>query len=504
MDIGQLRAFKKNERHVIGSLVGFALLVAVCFWHYVTVRDYYVESQIVPITLSTIAVILATILWGFLGIKGLGAAFLWYPYQLAVGSAFGYWVYYNLSNPAPAWGTALSWFAGASFAVFTIATTATAMISDGILRKIYVTVVLWSTLGFYVYTFMHVFGYYWKVFSSANVLDIILTVPVMLVAVAIGLFMLYLMAFATYGVPQYFICYFHIMRGPIVKLDNGKSCRVPLRFDNAYYAACSYKEGSKRGKVLFIAASIYCADSFDEADKKVKDAIKAKGAISNYEANKIRSDKRYRFPGGKEDKDIVAAVMKNAINAMKIQGNLVGAKEYAKQWVDRYWMGREKKDASVVDFYEMFKTWDEIDDGKPKDTAWLEKQRKKLAKIKEAEIEERQKRNYEEHKRHIEAEAERIKEAKEELRRQRLSAQQEKLQSEYKEKIARLDRAERILNFALDGRLYTNQENYVAGNLSADEYAMRDFVRDELERKYREDYERVKDRLENDDDEDDE
>lgn len=196
--------------------------------------------------------------------------------------------------------------------------------------------------------------------------------------------------------------------------------------------------------------------------------------------------------------------MKNAINAMKIQGNLVGAKEYAKQWVDRYWMGREKKDASVVDFYEMFKTWDEIDDGKPKDTAWLEKQRKKLAKIKEAEIEERQKRNYEEHKRHIEAEAERIKEAKEELRRQRLSAQQEKLQSEYKEKIARLDRAERILNFALDGRLYTNQENYVAGNLSADEYAMRDFVRDELERKYREDYERVKDRLENDDDEDDE
>ncbi len=196
--------------------------------------------------------------------------------------------------------------------------------------------------------------------------------------------------------------------------------------------------------------------------------------------------------------------MKNAINAMKIQGNLVGAKEYAKQWVDRYWMGREKKDASVVDFYEMFKTWDEIDDGKPKDTAWLEKQRKKLAKIKEAEIEERQKRNYEEHKRHIEAEAERIKEAKEELRRQRLSAQQEKLQSEYKEKIARLDRAERILNFALDGRLYTNQENYVAGNLSADEYAMRDFVRDELERKYREDYERVKDHLENDEDEDDE
>ena len=89
MDIGQLRAFKKNERHVIGSLVGFALLVAVCFWHYVTVRDYYVESQIVPITLSTIAVILATILWGFLGIKGLGAGFLWYPYQLAVGSAFG-------------------------------------------------------------------------------------------------------------------------------------------------------------------------------------------------------------------------------------------------------------------------------------------------------------------------------------------------------------------------------------------------------------------------------
>lgn len=138
------------------------------------------------------------------------------------------------------------------------------------------------------------------------------------------------------------------------------------------------------------------------------------------------------------------------------------------------------------------------------DTAWLEKQRKKLAKIKEAEIEERQKRKYEEHKRHIEAEAERIKEAKEELRRQRLSAQQEKLQSEYKEKIARLDRAERILNFALDDRLYTNQENNVAGNLSADEYAVRDFVRDELERKYREDYERVKDHLENDEDEDDE
>ena len=88
------------------------------------------------------------------------------------------------------------------------------------------------------------------------------------------------------------------------------------------------------------------------------------------------------------------------------------------------------------------------------------------------------------------------------MRRQRQSAQREQLRREYEEKRAGMDRAERALNFALDDRLYTNQENYIAGNLSADEYAMRDFVRDDIERKYREEYDDALARLEAEDDED--
>ena len=64
------------------------LLAAICYWHYITVQDYYIENTTVPITLSTVAVTAAAVLWGFFGIGALGFTALWYPYQLAFGAAF--------------------------------------------------------------------------------------------------------------------------------------------------------------------------------------------------------------------------------------------------------------------------------------------------------------------------------------------------------------------------------------------------------------------------------
>ena len=210
------------------------------------------------------------------------------------------------------------------------------------------------------------------------------------------------------------------------------------------------------------------------------------------------------MPGGELDKETVAGAMQNAIRAMKLQGDLVKAKAYAKQWLDLYWLGRKNEAASVADFYEMFKTWDEIDDGQPADIEWLEETRKDLKYIKRIEAEENEKREDAARKQRMEQEAARIQEAREEMRRQRQSAQREQLRREYEEKRSGLDRAERALNFALDDRLFTNQENYIAGNLSADEYAMRDFVRDDMERKYREKYDDALAMLEAEDNEDDE
>lgn len=56
---------------------------------------------------------------------------------------------------------------------------------------------------------------------------------------------------------------------------------------------------------------------------------------------------------------------------------------------------------------------------------------------------------------------------------------------------------------ALDGTLYTNAENYAAGNITGEQYAMRDFVRDDLERKYRKEYDDALAELDNNDEDDD-
>ncbi len=487
----------KEEHKFIGPLIGLLLLAAICYWHYITVQDYYIENTTVPITLSTVAVTAAAVLWGFFGIGALGFTALWYPYQLAFGAAFAYWLCYNLSNPVPAWCTALSWLGGAFFSMFTLWTTAQAGISDGLLRKLYVTAVLWSTLGFYGYTFLQARVYWANELAGLGIGHILMRAPFILIVVAAGLGTLYLMVTGSRAIQQYFVCYFHLMHGPRIQLASGKSCRVPLRFDNAYYAACSYKDGKRRGKNRFIAMSIYCADIVKE--------LYSDGYYDSkpdWEKKEIHKQKKYKVPGGELNKETVAGAMQNAIRAMKLQGDQVKAKAYAKQWLDLYWLGRKHEEASVADFYEMFKTWDEIDDGQPTDIQWLEKTRKRLKYIKKTEAEENEKREDAARKQRMEQEAARIQEAREEMRRQRQSAQREQLRREYEEKRAGLDRAERALNFALDDRLYTNQENYIAGNLSADEYAMRDFVRDDIERKYREEYDDALARLEAEDDED--
>ena len=487
----------KEEHKFIGPLIGLLLLAAICYWHYITVQDYYIENTTVPITLSTVAVTAAAVLWGFFGIGALGFTALWYPYQLAFGAAFAYWLCYNLSNPVPAWCTALSWLGGAFFSMFTLWTTAQAGISDGLFRRLYVTAVLWSTLAFYGYTFLQVRVYWANELAGLGVGHILFNVPFILIVVAAGLGTLYLMVTSSRAIQQYFVCYFHLMHGPRIQLASGKSCRVPLRFDNAYYAACSYKDGKRRGKNWFIAMSIYCADIVKEL---YDDGYY--NAKPDWEKKELHKQKKYKVPGGELNKETVAATMQNAIRAMKLQGDVVKAKAYAKQWLDLYWLGRKNEEASVADFYEMFKTWDEIDDGQPADVEWLEKTRKRLKYIKKTEAEENEKRKEAARKQRMEQEAARIQEAREEMRRQRQSAQREQLRREYEEKRAGLDRAERALNFALDDRLYTNQENYIAGNLSADEYAMRDFVRDDIERKYREEYGDALARLEAEDDED--
>ena len=487
----------KEEHKFIGPLIGLLLLAAICYWHYITVQDYYIENTTVPITLSTVAVTAAAVLWGFFGIGALGFTALWYPYQLAFGAAFAYWLCYNLSNPVPAWCTALSWLGGAFFSMFTLWTTAQASISDGLFRRLYVTAVLWSTLAFYGYTFLQVRVYWANELAGLGIGHILMRAPFILIVVAAGLGTLYLMVTGSRAIQQYFVCYFHLMHGPRIQLASGKSCRVPLRFDNAYYAACSYKDGKRRGKNRFIAMSIYCADIVKEL---YDDGYY--NAKPDWEKKELHKQKKYKVPGGELNKETVAATMQNAIRAMKLQGDVVKAKAYAKQWLDLYWLGRKNEEASVADFYEMFKTWDEIDDGQPADVEWLEKTRKRLKYIKKTEAEENEKRKEAARKQRMEQEAARIQEAREEMRRQRQSAQREQLRREYEEKRAGLDRAERALNFALDDRLYTNQENYIAGNLSADEYAMRDFVRDDIERKYREEYGDALARLEAEDDED--
>lgn len=489
---------EKMEHHILGPFIGLVLLVAIGYWHYITAQDYYIEKDTLLLTLSTVSVTVAAVLWGYFGIASFGFLKLWYPYQLGVWGAFAYWLCYNLSRSMSGWGTILSWLSGAFFGTFILWTTAQASLSDGLLRRLYVTVVLWGILGFYGYTFLQT-GVYWQnELEGANIGQILFTIPFLLIVTAGGLGTLYLMVVSSLAVPQYFICYFHLMRGPYIQLENGKSCRVPLRYDNAYFVSASYKYGARRGKDRFIAMSIYCADIVKELGADGYYNFK-----TEWEKAELHKQQKYKLPGGELSKGIVASTMRQAIQAMELQGDLVKAKEYAKQWLDLYWLGRKREEASVADFYEMFKTWDEIDDGRPADIEWLENTRKQLKRIKRVEAEENKKRRSEERRQRMIDEAVRLQNVQIEMQRQRQSTRREQLDREYEEKRAGLDRGERALNLALNDRLYTNQENYIAGNLSADEYAMRDFVRDDRERKYRKEYDDALAILEAEDDEDD-
>ena len=84
-------------------------------------------------------------------------------------------------------------------------------------------------------------------------------------------------------------------------------------------------------------------------------------------------------------------------------------------------------------------------------------------------------------------------ELREEQQEQELDKEKErkKLREEYEQKLKNLDNRERTLNALLDNTAYTNEENYLAGNLGETEYARRKFLRDEAEDKLRKDYEKL-------------
>lgn len=88
-------------------------------------------------------------------------------------------------------------------------------------------------------------------------------------------------------------------------------------------------------------------------------------------------------------------------------------------------------------------------------------------------------------------------ELREEQQEQELDKEKErkKLREEYEQKLKNLDNRERTLNALLDNTAYTNEENYLAGNLGETEYARRKFLRDEAEEKLRKDYENSIDKL---------
>lgn len=88
-------------------------------------------------------------------------------------------------------------------------------------------------------------------------------------------------------------------------------------------------------------------------------------------------------------------------------------------------------------------------------------------------------------------------ELREEQQEQELDKEKErkKLREEYEQKLKNLDNRERTLNALLDNTAYTNEENYLAGNLGETEYARRKFLRDEAEDKLRKDYENSIDKL---------
>ncbi|CCX36851.1 unknown [Clostridium sp. CAG:1013] len=99
----------------------------------------------------------------------------------------------------------------------------------------------------------------------------------------------------------------------------------------------------------------------------------------------------------------------------------------------------------------------------------------------------------------LEVEAE-YQEAKRQIRERELAEKEAKLRAEYNAKVQSLDDRERTLNAFMDGNTYTNEENYLAGNLGEQEYARRKFLRDEKEDKYRREYEESLGLLDDEDD----
>ena len=107
-----------------------------------------------------------------------------------------------------------------------------------------------------------------------------------------------------------------------------------------------------------------------------------------------------------------------------------------------------------------------------------------------------------EERRQREQAAEQARRQEELARRAQARAEKEaRLRAEYDAKVQGLDDRERTLNAFLDSNTYTNEENYMAGNLGEQEYARRKFLRDEKEDKYRREYEEGLRDLEDEDDE---
>lgn len=91
-------------------------------------------------------------------------------------------------------------------------------------------------------------------------------------------------------------------------------------------------------------------------------------------------------------------------------------------------------------------------------------------------------------------------EAKRQIQERERAEKEARLRRQYDAKVQSLDDRERTLNAFLDSNTYTNEENYLAGNLGEQEYARRKFLRDEKEDKYRREYEESLSALDEDDD----
>ncbi len=92
-------------------------------------------------------------------------------------------------------------------------------------------------------------------------------------------------------------------------------------------------------------------------------------------------------------------------------------------------------------------------------------------------------------KRRLEREDRYFEEEEHQLKQQMRAEKEQKLRAEYEAKMRSLDDRERAVNALLDKNTYTNEENYLAGNLGTQEYSRRKFLRDEKAGKYRKAYE---------------